>query len=135
MKARVILIIALVLVLWASPAFAQGADNLPNTIEGLIVSLYAGSVRIVGLAAFLMLLYAGVLRLIGNGSESNKVIVDAVVGTVLLLSAVVILQSINPDLTQQGQIFREGEPGPGAGAGGGALILPTSGSILPIVVQ
>lgn len=140
MKARTILIIAFVFVLWATPVLAQQTvENLPTSIEGLVVSLYNGAVRIVGLAAFLMLLYAGILRLMGRGQESNQVILDAVVGTVLLLSSVVILNSINPDLTQQGQIFRESRPQnqtpSDSGSGGSTNTLPTSGAILPIIVQ
>ena len=129
MNARTILIIALVFALWATPVLAQQPqENLPTSLEGLIVSLYNGAVRIVGLAAFLMILYAGILRLVGRGRESNQVILDAIVGTILLLSAVVILNSINPDLTQQGEIFRNTDATRNNAQTGG-------GAILPIVVQ
>lgn len=137
MKARTILIFAFIFLLWASPVLAQNSDAFPETIEGLVVSLYNGSVRVVGLAAFLMILYAGVLRLVGRGSESNQVILDAVVGTILLLSSVVILNSINPDLTQQGPMFRQTNTQRGGATApnpGGTQTLPT-GAILPIVIQ
>ena len=110
---------------------AKDADSL----EALIVDLYAASVRIVGLAAFLMLLYAGVRRMMGHVQESNAIIMDAIIGTVLLLSSVVILNSINPDTIQQGgrvldpdRFDPPGERGAPTGAGG-------TGAILPIIVQ
>ena len=71
--------------------------------EELISMFYNGAVRVVGLAAFLMLLYAGIVRMLPFGSpqQSNQIIIDVIVGTVLLLSSVIILNSINPDLTSQ----------------------------------
>lgn len=97
MWVRAIILFAFLLLGWASPAFAQE----PESLEQLIVQLYGASVRIVGLAAFLMLLYAGIRRMLGHVQESNNIILDAIVGTVLLLSSVVILNSINPDLVRQ----------------------------------
>lgn len=137
----------------------EGAGDA-ESLEELIVDLYAASVRIVGLAAFLMLLYAGVRRMMGNVQESNAIIMDAIIGTVLLLSSVVILNSINPDTVQQGERVLDpdrfdppgerGTPtgqggssgGGGASGGGGIFIDPFEASvgtrrpaILPIIVQ
>ena len=137
MKTRATIIAVLLLMLWITPVLAQTGQttsNDPQTIESLVVSLYNGSVRIVGLAAFLMILYAGILRLIGRGSESNAIIFDAIVGTVLLLSAVIILNSINPDLTRQSGSFQQNVSGANRPAGS-TRTLPTSGAILPIFVQ
>jgi len=102
---RTLLIIAMLTVILTQPAFAQE----PESLEQLISSLYSGSVRVVGLAAFLMILYAGIIRMLpfGDNERSNQIIIDAVVGTVLLLSAVIILNAINPDLTQQERSFGE----------------------------
>ncbi|HXV26861.1 MAG TPA: hypothetical protein VD862_02480 [Candidatus Paceibacterota bacterium] len=89
-----------------NPAQAPTAGELigggqPVTLEALISSLYSASVRVVGLCAFLMLLYAGVRRLMGDAQGSNQIIIDTLIGTVLLLSSVLILNSINPDTTTQ----------------------------------
>ena len=161
---RALVIVALVVLVPASLVFAQetgrGAGGVQLTgardaesLEQLIVDLYAASVRIVGLAAFLMLLYAGVRRLMGNVQESNRIIMDAIVGTVLLLSSVVILNSINPDtVVQEGRVLdpdrfdppgeRGLEQGTGGGGGSGFFIDPFAASvgtrrpaILPIIVQ
>ena len=105
--ARRTIIVLMVLVLASGVASAQE----PESLEQMISSLYDGSVRVVGLAAFLMFLYAGVLRMLpeglgGNPQRSNEIMIDAVVGMVLLLSAVLILDSINPDLTNQPQLIQ-----------------------------
>jgi len=102
---RVAVLSLLLFTLLAQPVLAQQ----PDTLEQLISSFYNGAVRIVGLAAFLMLLYAGIIRMLPFGSpeQSNQIIQDVVIGTVLLLSAVIILNSINPDLTNQSDSFSE----------------------------
>lgn len=103
MYIRALCIAALVVLVLSSPVLAQTSS--PETLEGLIVELYSGAVRIVGLAAFLMILFAGMVRMgIIPGrapEESTSIILDAIIGTVLLLSSVLILQSINPDLVRQ----------------------------------
>ena len=102
MSRKLIVLLALGIALWTTPAaLAQSVELPPATLEGMIADLYSWSVRIVGLAAFLMLLYAGVLRIMGRSGESNQVIQDALTGLVLLLSAVVILNSISEDFTKQ----------------------------------
>lgn len=103
MNRRVIIFVLVGLVLWITPVFAQPltAPGDSQTLEQAISELYSSSVKVVGLSAFLMLLYAGVRRIMGDAGGSNQIIQDALVGTVLLLSAVIILNSINPDTTTQ----------------------------------
>jgi hypothetical protein len=97
MKALVVISTLALLFLWAPDALAQE----PETLEQLVSELYSASLSVVGLAAFIMLLYAGVLRILGKAQESNQIIEDAIIGTVLLLSAVVILNSISDTFTKR----------------------------------
>ena len=135
MYTRALLIVAFLVLVISGSALAQSTAASGETLEGLIVSLYAGAVRIVGLAAFLMILYAGVLRLLperfgGNVTKSNQALQDAVIGTVLLLSSVLILQAVNPDTIEQSRgVFDESRYGDLTGAE------QAGGAILPIIVQ
>lgn len=104
MSRGICILVVFAVLLWITPVSAQvtvpGTGD-PQTLEEAISELYSWSVRIVGLCAFIMLLYAGVRRIMGDTGGSNQIIQDALIGTVLLLSAVVILNSINPDTTKQ----------------------------------
>jgi len=75
----------------------------PTTLGELISDLYTYSLSVVGLCVFIMFLYAGVGLLIGyiDKGKAIKIFQDAVIGTVLLYSAYIILNSINHDLVQQ----------------------------------
>ncbi len=75
-----------------------------TSISDLINGLYAYSTSIVGLFVFLMFLYAGILLMMGRSGAKEKaikILQDAVIGTVLLFSAVTILNTINKDYTCQ----------------------------------
>lgn len=78
----------------------------PQDLGQLIQSIFNWSLSIVGLAVFLSILYAGVLRLLAAGnpsiiSKANGIISNALLGALLLLSAYIILRTINPDFVGQ----------------------------------
>lgn len=73
-------------------------------IGQLISDGYIFAQGIVGICAFFMLVYAGILLL--NPAQDNRqkaiaIIQDVVIGVILLFSAYVILNTINHDLVNQ----------------------------------
>ncbi len=81
------------------PTFA-GVDSIPAFIK----VVYDTSLLIVGLSIFIQFSRAGVKILLaaGNAStlgEAKTMITNAIVGAILLLSAVITLNTVNPDLT------------------------------------
>jgi hypothetical protein len=76
---------------------ATTITNLGEMIDGF----YQYALSIVGIAVFSMFLYAGFKFMFGKGSEGWKIIQDAIIGALILFSAVVILNAINPDLVRQ----------------------------------
>lgn len=88
---------------------AQAAVTLPTfnqpDLPAFISSIYSFSLTVVGIAVFIRILYAGFLWLTAAGNASKagdakKKITDAVVGTILLFAAYLILYIINPDLVK-----------------------------------
>ncbi len=75
---------------------------MPSSLGELISQTYTAAQTFVGLAVFLMLLYAGIKMMLGKRSEALQIIKDVVIGTILLFSAYIILNTINHDLVQQG---------------------------------
>ncbi len=72
-------------------------------LGALINGLYQYAISIVGLCVFIMFLMAGLAYMIPAMRERFpplKIIQDAVIGLVILFSAYLILNSINPDLVQ-----------------------------------
>lgn len=81
------------------PTFDQ--QNLPAFIS----SIYSFALTIVGIVIFVRILYAGFLLLTAAGNASKITdaktkITNAVVGTILLFAAYLILNVINPDLVK-----------------------------------
>jgi uncharacterized membrane protein YeaQ/YmgE (transglycosylase-associated protein family) len=76
------------------PSF--GIEVTPS-LGQFIGALYQYSLGLVGLAVFGMFLYAGIKMMFGDRSGAIKIIQDAVIGALILLSAYVILNTINPD--------------------------------------
>lgn len=70
----------------------------------VISDTYSFALRMVGLAVFVMLLWAGLQFIIpGQANPKGKaflIIRDAVIGTVILFATYLILNTINPDLVQ-----------------------------------
>ena len=104
---RRLLLLTLVLAAVAAPLGGRAlavdsALTSSNSLGVFISDLYNFSLSIVGLCVFFMFLYAGVQLLItGNTNLAKKIAQDAVIGTVLLYSAYIILNSINHDLVDQ----------------------------------
>ncbi len=86
---------------------AQAAD-LPSGSDSLgaaVASFYSYAFTIVGLAVFIMFLLAGLAYIIPDRFKVGvfktnpiTIITDAIIGLILLFSAYLILNTINPDL-------------------------------------
>lgn len=112
MRTRRFFFFVIALVAFGMPllASAQDASPAPTSLGELVGGFYISALQLVGLAVFLMFLYAGLSylfndgRTLVSGDPAWHVFRDAVIGTILLFSAYVILNSINPDLVgQQGR--------------------------------
>lgn len=82
------------------PDFSKTSD-----LPGFISSVYSFALTIVGIAVFIRILYAGFLMLTAAGNSSKwgdakTKMQNAVIGTILLLAAYLILYVINPDLVK-----------------------------------
>src|SRR3989344_5861383 len=80
------------------PCVGEGV-NLGQCISGI----YTWSLTVVGLVAFVQILYAGWMWLTAFGNTSvagaaRSKITNAILGTILLFSSYLILRTINPDL-------------------------------------
>lgn len=64
----------------------------------LISQAYSYSLNLIGIAAFAMLVYAGIRMIMGKRDEALRIVKDVVIGVILLFSAYVILYNINHDL-------------------------------------
>lgn len=69
----------------------------------LLSMIFVWSLRLLGITVFVMMFYAGVLWMTARGntgqvSEAQKRMTNAVLGAILLLSAYLILYTINPNL-------------------------------------
>lgn len=74
-----------------------------QSLGELIVFIFAWSLRLLGITVFVMIFYAGVLWMTAAGNtgqvgEAKKRMTNAVLGAILLLSAYLILYTVNPDL-------------------------------------
>lgn len=82
-----------------------GAPDPTGGIPQLIAYIYGFALWMVGALVFLQITRAGVMWLLAAGSPSKisqakSLIVNSIVGLIVLLSSVVILNTINPTLTQ-----------------------------------
>jgi hypothetical protein len=76
-------------------------DTPVQSFGSFISDIYQYSLQLVGLFVFLMMLYAGFKLMFGKTDEAKKIIQNGVIGAILLFSAYVILNTINPDLVGQ----------------------------------
>jgi len=96
-----------------------GAPDPTEGIPQLIAFIYGFALWIVGVLVFLQITRAGVMWLLAAGNASKigsakSLITNAIVGLIILLSSVVILNTINPTLTQNAFTLPEfsgGTPG------------------------
>ena len=94
--------------LTAPPVFAAAPTSVPNdpliALQGVVSDMYSYSLKIVGLCVFVMFLIAGLGYILPASirpkfmSDPWGIIKDAIIGLVLLFSAYLILNTINPDL-------------------------------------
>jgi len=94
-----------VLIMVSNPLLVRAADALaPVPLGALTAQLYKYSLRIAGLAVFLMFILAGLTYIVPalktKLGDPVKIIKDAIIGLIILASAYVILNSINPDLVR-----------------------------------
>ncbi len=83
-------------------ANAEALKVIP--IDQPISDLYSYSLRIVGLFAFVMFVYAGIMYMLpsdyrpASAKEPWRIILNVIIGVILLFSAYVILNTLNPAL-------------------------------------
>lgn len=89
------------------PAIAAAQQPVPTfgtearpSLGQFVGSFYDYALSLVGLAVFAMFLYAGIKMLFGDRAGAKKLILDAIIGALLLFSAYIILNTINPDLVK-----------------------------------
>ena len=80
-------------------------QGLPTDLGQLIQQIFTWSLAVLGIAVFVMVFYAGFLWLTAAGNtakvgEAKSRITNAVFGAIILLSAYLILCSINPDFVR-----------------------------------
>ncbi|MBI5135498.1 hypothetical protein HZA86_04690 [Candidatus Uhrbacteria bacterium] len=76
-----------------------------NSIGDLVVDIVDFGTKVAGVAAIVMILWAGLQRITAGGDsgkveESSEIMWGAIVGLGLALGAVLLLNAINPDLTK-----------------------------------
>ena len=81
-------------------------QGLPTDLGQLIQQIFTWSLSVLGIAVFVMIFYAGFLWLTAAGNtakvtEAKSRITNAVFGAIILLSAYLILYTINPDFVCQ----------------------------------
>ena len=79
------------------------SEGLPTDLGQLIEAIFTWSLRLIGLVIFVRFFYAGFLWFTAAGNSSNvanakKIMKNAVYGALVLFSAWLILNTINPDL-------------------------------------
>ncbi len=98
------------------PSPPQGLIKLPPSLSvtpstslppnlGLVGGLFNDALGILGIVVFGMLIYAGILRLLGAANPayvatSKRIFTNAFLGGLLLLASYIILNAINPDFVR-----------------------------------
>ena len=99
---------------WTGMPADAPAPQLPRQqardIGQLIADVFNWSLTILGISVFVMIIYGGATWLVAAGSPSlvgkaKDTIKNALLGAVLLLSAYLVLNTINPDFVQQSFIL------------------------------
>ncbi|GEM_PF-6863806 len=89
----------------AQPNLTPPTQGLPTNLGQLIQQIFTWSLGILGIAVFLMFFYSGFLYLTAAGNtartgDAKTHMTNAVFGAILLLSAYLILYTINPDFVK-----------------------------------
>lgn len=87
------------------PTVTIPTQGLPTDLGQLIQQIFTWSLAVLGIAVFVMVFYAGFLWLTAAGNtakvgEAKSRITNAVFGAIILLSAYLILYTINPDFVR-----------------------------------
>lgn len=87
------------------PGTAPPTEGLPTDLGQLIQQIFTWSLGILGISVFVMFFYSGFLYLTAAGNtartgEAKTHMTNAVFGAILLLSAYLILYTINPDFVK-----------------------------------
>lgn len=116
-----------------SAAVDQPLLSGSDALGAAVASLYSYSLKIVGLAVFIMFLIAGLSYIVPDRfkwgplkEDPIKIIQDAVIGLILLFAAYLILNTINPDLVTPQKAPTAPAASAGGGSSTGASGLPTS---------
>lgn len=89
----------------SQPTSIPPTQGLPTNLGELIQQIFAWSLSILGISVFVMFFYSGFLWLTAAGNtskigEAKTHMTNAVFGAILLLSAYLILYTINPDFVK-----------------------------------
>lgn len=106
------------------PFIAQGVSPVTTRLGELTADLYSYALTIVGLAVFIMFVVAGLAAMVPALQKKvgtpTDIIKDAIIGLIILVSAFVILNTINPDLVRSPTSVAPVGGGIGAPVGGNA---------------
>ncbi|OGM98806.1 MAG: hypothetical protein A2915_01480 [Candidatus Yanofskybacteria bacterium RIFCSPLOWO2_01_FULL_41_34] len=89
----------------SNPSIKAPTDGIPTDLGGLIQQIFTWSLSILGISVFVMFFYSGFLWLTAAGNtakigEARTHMTNAIFGAILLLSAYLILYTINPDFVK-----------------------------------
>lgn len=87
-----------------SPSAQQGPCSESDTIGTCVINIYRWALGAGILLALIMIIFAGYRYITAGGnaqavSSAKEIFAGAFIGLIILFAAVVILQTINPDLT------------------------------------
>lgn len=90
----------------ASATLIPGPNTPPSDLGALIEWVFNTSLRVVGIAVFVMAVYGGFLMVLAGGmpqmhAKGREAMTNAFLGALLLLAAYVILNTINPDFVRE----------------------------------
>lgn len=81
------------------------SEGLPSDLGALIQEIFKWSLMVLGIAVFVMMFFAGFIMLTAAGNtakwnDAKSKMTNALFGAILLLSAYLILYTINPDFVK-----------------------------------
>jgi hypothetical protein len=111
-----------------------GVDGNAN-FNTYINALYALSISVAALLAVIKIIIAGVKwmlsDLVTSKSEAKSDMQGALLGLLIVISAVVVLNTINPQLTQTSLIISPVDAVPNRDPGAAAVVVVPPGAVLP----
>lgn len=138
-----LLILSPTLALAAGPAQYQplvdlfASANTDDNFNGFINGLYVISISIAALLAVIKIVIAGVKWMLSDvvtsKSEAKKDITGALIGLLVVLSAVLILTIINPDIVKNDVVISPTPIMVGSGSGGSSA--PTGTRVIACIIR